>query len=474
MFNIFESLFSKVKSALGYQQQFEEMVLAGNITGALSMMQNDLPKQLAALKEYQLHKHAIMERPDKATYDEDGNFTGWVKRWKLPLDYARYINEMAVVFIYGRPVQWLQNSTGTDKAYQAFTDFIKHTHFNARIRQAKRLAGAETKSALLFHCYQNKEGKADCLIKVLAASLGDTLYYIKDPYDRLVYFARGYQIRERGSRSVQCVDIYTDDYIYHCKAGGIGWTVEREVNFCGKKPVILFEQEVEWTGANELIERQEYIKSRTADVNDYMADPALVATADVVQGLPDKDTENKLYVLAEKGDLRYLTPDTASELKKQESEDNEKHIFRDTFTPNIDFDVMSKLTNVSAKALKQMMVLANIKADMRKETHDEMLGRIANLIKAILGRVTCIELAAQVESLLVEHQYQEPFGEDVAEAIANAVKVKNAGGMSEETFVELNPLVRDKEREKKRIQKEQEAEEAKQAEQAQNSVFNYQ
>ena len=95
-------------------------------------------------------------------------------------------------------------------------------------------------------------------------------------------------------------------------------------------------------------------------------------------------------------------------------------------------------------------------------------------IKAILGRVTCIELAAEVERLLVEHQYQEPFGEDVAEAIANAVKVKNAGGMSEETFVELNPLVRDKEREKTRIQKEQEAEEAKQAEQAQNSVFNYQ
>ena len=474
MFNIFETLFSKVKSALGYQQQFEEMVQAGNISGALAMMQNDLPQQLEALKQYRLQKHAINERADKATYDEDGNFTGWVKRWKLPLDYARYINEMAVVFIYGRPLLWLQNSNGTDKAYQAFTDFIKHTHFNARIRQVKRLAGAETKAALLFHCYQNKEGKADCLIKVLAASLGDTLYYIKDQYDRLSYFAREYNIRERGSMTVRCVDIYTDSTIYRCKAGGIGWQVEREVNFCGKIPVILFEQEVEWAGATQLIERQEYIKSRTADVNDYMADPALVATADVVQGLPEKDTENKLYVLSEKGDLRYLTPDTASELKKQECEDNEKHIFRDTFTPNIDFEVMSKLSNVSAKALKQMMVLADIKANMRKELHDEMLVRTVNLIKAIMSGVTNIELAGEIERLLVEHQYQEPFGEDVAEAIANAVKVKNAGGMSEETFVELNPLIRDKEREKKRIQRENEAEEAKQAEQAKNSVFNYQ
>lgn len=473
MFNIFEALFSKVKTALGYQQQFEEMVQAGNITGALSMMQNDPPKQLEALKQYQLQKHTIMERPDKATYDEQGNFTGWVKRWKLPLDYARYINEMAVVFIYGRPVQWLENSDGTERAYQAFTDFLKAKHFNARIRQAKRLAGAETKSALLFHCFQNKEGKADCLIKVLAASLGDTMYYIKDQYDRLVYFAREYHVRERGSVSVRCVDIYTDDYIYRCKAGGVGWSVEREVNFVGKKPVILFEQEIEWAGASNLIDRQEYMKSRTADVNDYMADPALVATADVVQGLPDKDTENKLYVLAEKGDLRYLTPDTASELKKQESEDNERHIFRDTFTPNIDFDVMSKLSNVSAKALKQMMVLASIKADMRKESHDEMLMRTASLIIAILSRVTNIQLAGELERLLVQHEYQEPFGEDIVEAISNAVKVKNAGGMSDETFIELNPLVRDKQREKDRIKAEQEAEETKRAELAANSVFNY-
>lgn len=474
MLNLFEFLFSKAKTALGYQQEFEEMVQAGNISGALSMMQNDTPKQLEALKQYRLHEHAIMERPDKAIYDDDGNFKGWVKRWRIPLDYARYINEMAVVFIYGKPVQWLQNSKGTDRAFQAFTDFLKEKHFNARIRQAKRLAGAETKSALLFHCFQNKDGKADCLIKVLAASLGDTLYYIKDQYDRLVYFAREYNVRERGSKTVRCVDIYTDDFIYRCKAANVGWDVEKEINYCGKKPVILFEQETEFGGAVELIDRQEYMKSRTADVNDYMADPALVATADVVAGLPDKDTENKLYVLSEKGELRYLTPDAASDLKKQESEDNEKHIFRETFTPNIDFDTMLKLSNVSAKALKQMMVLANIKADMRKESHDEMLARIVSLTVAIMSRVTNIELAAELEKLLVEHQYQEPFGEDIADAIANAVKVKNAGGMSEETFIEINPLIRDTQREKDRIKAEEAEAEAKAAEQAANSIFNYQ
>lgn len=100
--------------------------------------------------------------------------------------------------------------------------------------------------------------------------------------------------------------------------------------------------------------------------------------------------------------------------------------------------------------------------------------RTANLIIAILSNVTNITLRGELEQLLVQHEYQEPFGEDIVEAISNAVKVKNAGGMSEETFIELNPLVRDKQREKERIAKEKAAEEAKAEEAAKNSVFNYQ
>lgn len=453
---IFDFILSKLKTSIGYQQSFEELVQAGNVTAALALMSNDELQQRAAIKEYNLETHPIMQRADKPIWDKDGHFKGWVKRWKLPLSYAKYINEIAVVFIYGRPVQWLQSSNGTDEAYKCFTDFMEQKHFDSKIRQAKRLAGSETKSALLFHTYQNKEGKADCLIKVLAKSLGDDIYYIKDQYDRLVYFARGYWLRERGGSSMYYVDIYTDNVIYKCRRANIGWEVEQEPNYIGKKPVILFEQEKEWEGGEQLMERQEYIKSRTADVNDYMADPALVATADVVQGLPEKDTENKLYVLSEKGKLEYLTPDSASDLKKQEMEDNEKHIFRETFTPNIDFDIMRSLSNVSGKALQQMMLLATIKANKRKETHDEYLTRTINLVKAILCNVTNIELHAQIEQLVIKHEYQEPFGEDITEAITNAIKEKNAGGMSAETLVELNPLIRDKQREKERIAAEEE------------------
>lgn len=454
---ILNLLFSKFKTSIGYAQNFEQLLEAGNIGAALGLMSNDNTQQQAAIQEYNNETHSIMQRQDKAIYDENGNFKGWVKRWKLPLSYPKYINEIALVFLYGRPLLFMQKSKDTDNAAQAFTDFLKDKHFNSRIRQVKRLAGAETKSAMLFHVYQNKEGKADCLIKVLAKSLGDDLYYMKDQYDRLLYFARGYWIKQAGGKSDYHVDIYTDEWIYECCKNNVGWQVDKVRNYIGKKPVILFEQEREWSGAQELIDRQEYVKSRTADVNDYMADPALVATADVIKGMPDKDSENKLYVLSEKGKLEYLTPDSASELKKQEMEDNERHIFRDTFTPNVDFEVMRSLSNVSGKALRQMMLLATIKAQKHKESHDEYIHRTISLVKAIMANVTHIAMRNEIERLMMEHEYQEPFGEDIAEAIANAVKEVNAGGMSNETLIELNPLIKDTQREKERIQKEREA-----------------
>src|SRR5574344_2032509 len=211
---IFDFIFSKLKTSIGYQQSFEELVQAGNISAALALMSNDELQQRAAIKEYELETHPIMERADKAIFDKDGHFKGWVKRWKLPLSYAKYINEIAVVFLYGRPVQWMQSSQGTDDAYKCFTDFMENKHFHSKLKQAKRLAGSETKSALLFHTYQNKEGKADCLIKVLARSLGDDLFYIKEQYDRLVYVARGYWLREGGGKSTYYADIYTDNVTY--------------------------------------------------------------------------------------------------------------------------------------------------------------------------------------------------------------------------------------------------------------------
>jgi SPP1 family phage portal protein len=435
-----------------------------------------------AQKVYDQSRHSILRRKDRPVFGKKDPETGyrefmrWEKKWKIPIPYARYINEMAIVFLYGRPLKWSQRSTGTDRAFEAFTDWMKRIRFDAKIRIAKRMAGAETQSAMLFHIYRNGEGKADLLVKILAAGFGDDIYFRKDQFDRLTAFARGYRLTEDGGRTVCHVDIYTKEKIYLCKKANFGWDVDEQPNPAGKIPVILFEQETEFAGVEQMIERREWMASRLSDVNDSFSDPTLVLIGDSVTSLPGQEEERKAIhikpgAVDSRVDVRYLTWDAASESKRLESEYLDRQILNRTFTPDISQEQIKGLSNLSGKALKQLMIQAGIKAEMRKETHDEYADRIGSLMKAIIGNVLDVRLKAECEKLDIGHEFQEPFGEDVEEVINNLVRTRNAGGMSEETFIEMNPVIKDAELEKRRIEKEREREIEDETRRARMDVF---
>lgn len=447
-----------LNSVTGRNKEFDDLIKAKDISRVKELFTSQETLSAEAMKEYDPSLHEIMKRTDKIIKNAKGERIGDLKRWKLPINYPQYINEIALVFLYGRPVKWSNLSVGTDDAFSAFQGLLKHTRFNSKIRQCKRLAGAETQSAMLFRTFRNNEGKPDCQIRVLARSKGDEIYTRWDMYENLVSFAWGYHVKESSTKTSYHFDIFMPNVIYRCKRVLIGWEVTREENPTGKIPVILFQQDKEWKGVEELIEREEYIGSKTADTNDYFADPMFIVNADIIKNMPKKGDENKTLVSQGLDDVskaaHYLTWDNAPESKQKEIEWLQKHILNKTFTPNIDFDSMKGLSNVSGKALKQMMLLADIKASKHKEIHDELLDRAGNLMIAIIANVLDISLKKQCNELVVEHEFQEPFGEDIKEAIENIVKAKDGDVLSREGAVELNPLVKDKKLELMRIEKE--------------------
>ena len=447
-----------LNAVVGRNQEFEELIKAKDISRVKELFTTREALTAEAMKEYDPKQHEIMSRPDKILKNPKGERKGTLKRWKLPINYPQYINEIALVFIYGRPIKWTNQSEGTDKAFSAFQDLIKRTRFDSKVRQCKRLAGAETQSAMLFRVVRNNENKPDCQIRVLAKSKGDEIYARWDMYENLVSFAWGYYVKDSSTETSYHFDIFTPDVIYRCKRVLTGWEVVEELNPIGKIPVILFQQDKEWKGVEPLIEREEYIGSRTADTNDYFADPMFIVDTDIIKNMPDKNDENKTLISKGKDDVskaaHYLTWDSAPESKQKEIEWLQKHILTKTFTPNIDFESMKGLSNVSGKALKQMMLLADIKAQRHKEVHDELLDRTGNLVIAIIGNVLNIALRGECNNLVVGHEFQEPFGEDIKETIENIAKAKDAEMLSTEGAIELNPLVKDKEQELKRIEKE--------------------
>lgn len=459
----FFSMFTNYLNAVvGRNQEFDELIKAKDISRVKSLFQSREELTAEAMSEYDTRMHEINKRKDKIVRNKLGQRKGIVKRWKLPLNYPQYINEISVVFIYGRPVKWTLQGDKGDKAFEAFKDVIKRTRFDSKVRQCKRLAGAETQSAMLFRVFRNNEGKPDVQIRVLARSKGDEIYSRWDIYENLVSFAWGYYVKEDSTHTVYHFDIFTPEVIYRCKQTMTGWEVTPEENLIGKIPVILFQQEKEWTGVEPLIEREEYIGSRTADTNDYFSDPMFLIHEDIIKNMPEKGDENKtLRIRGNNVDdvskyAKYLTWDSAPESKQKEVDWLQKHILSKTFTPNIDFDNMKGLSNVSGKALKQMMLLADIKASRHKESHDELLDRTSNLILAIIGNVLQVALKSECDNTIIAHEFQEPFGEDIKEVIENIAKAKDAEMLSTEGAVELNPIIKDHALEMKRLAKEQE------------------
>jgi SPP1 family phage portal protein len=252
--------------------------------------------------------------------------------------------------------------------------------------------------------------------------------------------------------------------------------VEEQANPAGKIPVILFEQEAEFDGVEAMIERREWMTSILADVNDRFASPTLVSIGDSLLSLPEKMEDAKSIHIkpSDKGlkaDVKYLTWDSAPESKRLENEDLDRHILNKTFTPDISQEQVKGLSNLSGKALRQLMLLAGIKAERRKETHDEYASRIGSLMKAIIGNVLNVGLKAECEKLKMLHEFQEPFGEDIKDVLDNLVRTFNAGGLSLESFIEMNPVIKDPEAEKRRLKEEHGQELEEEAERARRDVF---
>lgn len=446
---------NEIKAAVGYQRSFDELLTSSDVTRALAMMTNRSGKAAEYRKEYEVATHKVMEREDRAVYDKKGNFLRWSKRNKIPIPYQKFINEISLVFLYGRPVKWSQSSDGTDDAFQAFQDLQKKIRFNSAVREAKIAAGAEGISAIFYHTYRDKEGTPQFRLDVLSYENGDQIYTIKDQHKRLTAFAWGYYLTEAGGNTVYHVDVFTDEMCYYCKRGNIGWEVNATKNLIGKIPVLIFEQIPEHSDVQPMIDKLEGSESTEADVIDRFANPAMVATAEILNSLPKSEEEAKLFILKNGGEVKYLTWDQASQSKANQFERLDKHILSKSFTPNIDFDNMKSLGNLSAKAIRKIMLLAVIKAERHKDKHDGYMSRHASLMLAIMGNVLDYRHKSQYDALELDHEFQEPFGDDVSEKLADLSKQYNDGALSKETYVESSYLVKDAQAELERIKQEE-------------------
>ena len=442
---IFEYFRNLALNSAGVERSLYELIEQNDINGAIELMQNHDEEVEEALKEYNPQTHDVMNRPNKSRKNAKEYETE-----KLPRSRQRYINEVELFFLLGSPIKW-ELTEGDEEAYNLFTEFLQEQRFDSLMRKSKRLAGAETESAKLYHIYRNDNTNERAVKSlVLARSTGYKLRPLFDQYGNLSAFAYGYKLKENG-KTIQHWDIQTADSLYYCKKEVIGWEVDKFPNPTGKINVIYYKQPKAWSGAERRLNREEMLDSKVGDTNNYFADPIALATGDVIASMTGSDKPGKLIqIIGNDSKFEYLNPPQISETRREEKCELEKSILFDTFTPDLSFDNLKGLGTLSGTAIKNAMILGYIKRDNLKEIYDELLDREKNVIFGIL-KYLYPNKARAFDELRITHEFTEPFAVDRQAEINQLAQLYQAGLLSRESAISSIGIIDDASEEVKKI-----------------------
>lgn len=421
-------------NAAGADRDLLQYIQDGDIASAISLMQDKDAEVDLALDEYNPQTHDVMKRPNKYRKNDSPYISE-----KLPRTRQRYINEVELFFLLGNPILW-RKEDGDDEAFKLFTDFLKAQRFNANMRKAKRLAGAETQSAKLYHIFrEERTNEIQVKTVVLARQTGYRLRPLFDQYGNLRACAYGYTLTERG-RNVQHWDIQTPDFLFYCKKAAIGWDVQTFENPTKKINLIYYSQPKAWDGAEPRLKREEMLDSKVADTNNYFADPIASATVDVIQSMADPNQIGKLIQLTgEQSRFEYINPPQNSATRDAEKQDLNDSILFDTMTPDFSFEKIKGMGTLSGDAIKNAMILGYIKRDNRKEVYEELVDREKNLIISIL-KYLHPNMAEKLDKLSISFDFAEPFAQDKQKNWDAIASLYQAGVCSLENAVAMLAL----------------------------------
>lgn len=386
----------------GIVSEIYEKLRNSDVFGAVEMLDNNDKEVCDALREYNVQTHKVMSRPNKNRKKMPPYITE-----KLPRNKQQYINEIELFFLLGKKIEW-KLEDGDAEAFQKYLSFWKRYRLDGLLRQAKRLAGAETESAIVFHLSRDNDNKISVKPFVAARSTNFKLRTLFDQYNTLVAFAYGYRLRQKG-KNVLHYDIQTKDFLFYCERTEKGWSIDTYENPTHKINALYFHQRKAWDGADARIDREERLDSKVGDTNNYFADPKAAATADVIANISDPDIAGNMVQLTGQGSrFEYINPPQNSATRQDEKNDLHKSIFFDTMTPDLSYESIKGLGTLSGAAMHNALILGYIKRDIRKEIYGPMIDRMRSVIFAIM-KITDESVANVIDDLDVSFSFSDPF-----------------------------------------------------------------
>jgi SPP1 family phage portal protein len=446
-------------------------LISGNYEDLQKAIEKDVtrPKITDYLKEYRVKDHKIMDpaiRKDKLVETANGPQSVAVARLSVP--FQKRIVAMAVTFLCGRPVQLSarpadQNQIDLLGALQQIWDDNK---LDYDTQELARILFSETEVAEIWYEEEVQAGywgagameksTRRLRMKIIAGSLGDTLYPVYNAAGDMIAFGRGYKSKIAG-KEVENYDLYTADNTYMGVKGEGGWVATSTPNPVKKIPVIYYSRPgTEWEDVQTIIDRFEMMISRRADTNDYFGAP-MVTVKGEIKGFANKGEDGKVLELTNDAEAKYLTWDQSPANVENEFKANRSLILDFTDTPDISFENMKGLGAMSGTAIRLMFLGAHMKASTNEQVFGKGVQRRLNFMKAAIGSLINSAMAPTVPLLNVKPKFEYFLPKDIEGDVTTLVNAVGTGKaiLSRETAVRMNPLVTDPETELKLIQNEQ-------------------
>lgn len=421
------------------------------------------------LNQYNPEKHDIMDtgkRPDKIVTVNENNVevTKSVTVARLSVPLQKKIVALAASFLCGNPIKL--SASPAEELQTKLLEVVKRTWTKNKLdydsKAIAKLMMSETEAAELWYrdapdsTYWTGTINAGrphrVRMKILANSLGDTLYPIFNNMGDMVAFGREYKIQVEGKDQYH-FDIYTDQTNYLATKNASSWEVNEEKNWFGKIPVIYYYQpNPEWKDVQSLIDRFEKTLSNHSDTNDYFASP-MVKVKGTVKGFAAKGESGKVLELENGADAEYMSWDQSPKSQELEFKNLRSLIYDLTDTPDISIEQMKSLGTYSGVALKMLFLAPHLKAAEKEETFGKCIQRRINLIIAAMAKINVsLEKATGLE-ITPRFDYYLPKNEgEMIDMLVSATGSKQI--MTVETAVARNPLVDDASSEIEKLKEE--------------------
>lgn len=426
-------------------------------------------------KEYK-EKDRTLRETQVGTVQKDKNVgTGekakLVKAVRIPINFAKKIVTTATAFEVGKPISLV--ASDENNLSKLLNQIWKTNRIDSKIAELVRLKKSETQGAIQFYVANLKPESIlnKILVKIglksQAKEIKSKLLNNKDgimtPYfdskGDMVLFMWEYKAKDAAGKELNHVEIWDAEKYHYLNdsSGKMAYSIDPIPHGFDRIPIVYTSQEEpEWFDVKEMIDRIEVSFSKLGASNDYSAYPLLQIFGEV-NSFPDKEESGKVLNFPIKidkesgkpihGKAEFLTASNAVESAKLELEMLKGFIYSISHTPDLSFDNVKGLGNVSAVALKLLFLDAVIKATMNEGENRTMIERIVNVILSGIVRTTNTALASEAQSLYFEIIFNSIIPDDIQTATDIIKGLKEAGLMSAQTAIKLIDMVENPEEE---------------------------